>query len=178
MIRKATFVQYDGRWSVTDEQEQPEYKSSKFINLNENAGGVYSSLYTLGHACGVYPAPEGLHFQMLDDVWARAFTKRKEPEWIKVDREWRDYPVGTKAKAIGGGYWIKTRRGWKWPTGSTFPTPGGDASGDVLLPGECKNGCHCAEIEELENGKESLKRGYQCQGYQLEGIMDAIKSTK
>jgi hypothetical protein len=37
-----------------------------------------------------------------------------------------DYPIGTKAHAIGGGYWIKTNRGWQWFTGATFPTPGGD----------------------------------------------------
>lgn len=53
-------------------------------------------------------------------------------------REWGEYPEGTKAHAIGGGHWYRTRRGWKWngPTGSgsTFPTPGGDAFA-VTLPG-------------------------------------------
>lgn len=37
---------------------------------------------------------------------------------------WGQYPIGTKAHALGGGYWIKTNLGWKWCTGSTFPTPG------------------------------------------------------
>lgn len=44
----------------------------------------------------------------------------------KPKRAWKDYPIGTKAYAVGGGYWIKTDRGWKWCTGDTFPTPGAD----------------------------------------------------
>ena len=56
-------------------------------------------------------------------------------EWIKKDRDWRDYPIGTKAKSIGGGYWEKIDRGWKWCTSyCAFPTPGGDNSGMVMLP--------------------------------------------
>ncbi|WP_125077715.1 hypothetical protein [Rufibacter latericius] len=55
-------------------------------------------------------------------------------EWIKDNRQWSEYPEGTKAKAQGGGYWEKNKRGWKWCTGSTFPTPGGDATGEVCLP--------------------------------------------
>lgn len=58
--------------------------------------------------------------------------------WIQKDRDWKDYPVGTLAKAIMGGHWYKTERGWKWngPSGSggVFPTPGGDASGMVSVP--------------------------------------------
>ena len=53
---------------------------------------------------------------------------------VKKDRDWRDYPEGTKAMSFGGGYWEKTNRGWKWCTGATFPAPGGDASGWVQLP--------------------------------------------
>lgn len=53
---------------------------------------------------------------------------------VRQDRDWREYPIGTKAMAIGGGYWQKNERGWKWCTGSTFPIPGGDASGWVILP--------------------------------------------
>jgi len=37
------------------------------------------------------------------------------------------YPIGTKAIAATGGYWEKTKYGWKWCTGDTFPRPGGDA---------------------------------------------------
>lgn len=57
---------------------------------------------------------------------------------IKVDRPWGDYPIGTKAPAIMGGHWFRMERGWKWngPSGSggTFPTPGGDNNGMVILP--------------------------------------------
>ena len=60
-------------------------------------------------------------------------TQRQE-KWIQKDRDWKDYPVGTKAKAVTGGYWIRVERGWRWFNGSTFPTPGGDASGEVSLP--------------------------------------------
>lgn len=56
-----------------------------------------------------------------------------EDKWIARDRDWKDYPVGTKAKALMGGHWTKTEHGWKWCNGSTFPTPGGDAT-DVCLP--------------------------------------------
>lgn len=47
-------------------------------------------------------------------------------------------PVGTKAMSIGGGHWFRTEQGWKWNgpegNGGTFPRPGGDWSGDVVLP--------------------------------------------
>lgn len=43
-------------------------------------------------------------------------------------RSWSNYPIGTKAHAVMGGYWIKTNHGWKWCTGATFPTPGGNVS--------------------------------------------------
>lgn len=49
-------------------------------------------------------------------------------------KDWKDYPVGTKAFAVGGGYWERVKTGWKWCTGATFPTPGGDASGIIEMP--------------------------------------------
>lgn len=57
---------------------------------------------------------------------------------IRRDRDWRDYPIGTKAHAYNGGAWLKTERGWTWNghtrfPGSTFPTPGADAFG-VCIP--------------------------------------------
>lgn len=52
----------------------------------------------------------------------------------RVDRDWSEYPIGTKAHAIMGGHWTKTALGWKWCTGATFPTPGGEAC-FVTLPG-------------------------------------------
>lgn len=54
--------------------------------------------------------------------------------WQTSDRPFKDYPLGTKAQAGGGGYWIKNKRGWKWCTGSTFPSPGGDWNGMISLP--------------------------------------------
>ena len=51
---------------------------------------------------------------------------------LRVDRYWNEYPLGTKAHAIMGGYWIRVQHGWKWCTGSTFPTPGGDACGACI----------------------------------------------
>ena len=55
-------------------------------------------------------------------------------DWATKDRPWSEYPVGTKAWALGGGYWIRVPNGWKWHNGDTFPTPGGDATGRVTLP--------------------------------------------
>ena len=43
-------------------------------------------------------------------------------------------PLGTKAPAIGGGYWTKTENGWKWRNGATFPCPGGDWNGELIEP--------------------------------------------
>lgn len=54
--------------------------------------------------------------------------------WQTSDRPFDAYPIGTKARAGGGGYWIKNERGWKWCTGATFPRPGGDWDGMVSLP--------------------------------------------
>ena len=54
--------------------------------------------------------------------------------WIKSDKDVREYPIGTKFKALMGGYWIRTERGFKWCTGSTFPNVGGDWTGEVCLP--------------------------------------------
>ena len=30
----------------------------------------------------------------------------------KKDRKWNEYPIGTKAHAFNGGYWIRNERGW------------------------------------------------------------------
>ena len=54
--------------------------------------------------------------------------------WVKADKDVREYPIGTKFKALTGGHWIRTERGFKWCTGSTFPNVGGDWSGEVCLP--------------------------------------------
>lgn len=53
--------------------------------------------------------------------------------WHKAEMAWSEYPEGTKAREswTGGGFWLKTARGWKWHLGATFPTPGG--ADEVLL---------------------------------------------
>lgn len=51
----------------------------------------------------------------------------------RKDRPWSEYPIGTKAHAASGGHWVKIEAGWKWSSGSIFPTPGGDAI-SVTLP--------------------------------------------
>ncbi len=53
---------------------------------------------------------------------------------IKADKDWSEYPIGTKAPATMGGHWERVERGWKWCNGATFPRPGGDATGEVILP--------------------------------------------
>ncbi len=52
---------------------------------------------------------------------------------LPIDRPWKDYPVGTTAYSFSGGHWTKTEHGWKWCSGSTFPTPGADAR-TISLP--------------------------------------------
>lgn len=51
---------------------------------------------------------------------------------------WQAYPIGTVAGSTNGGAWTRINAGWKWgkPAGSggVFPTPGGDASGNIEIP--------------------------------------------
>lgn len=49
--------------------------------------------------------------------------------------KYKDCPIGTRAYAVMGGYWVKTSKGWKWCTGDTFPTPGGDVV-RIEFPGQ------------------------------------------
>ncbi len=81
--------------------------------------------------------------QMQDDVEFEPLKdfleKLKEPVRIAKDRDWNEYPIGTKAHAFNGGHWVRVERGWKWFNGSTFPTPGGDAIGKCIeLPPKCQ----------------------------------------
>jgi hypothetical protein len=50
----------------------------------------------------------------------------------EVSKRLAEAPLGTRAPAITGGYWEKTERGWRWCTGSTFPRPGGDWTGELI----------------------------------------------
>lgn len=45
---------------------------------------------------------------------------------MKRKKDWKDYPIGTKAYALGGGHWTKTQKGWEWFNGDVYPSPGGD----------------------------------------------------
>ena len=62
----------------------------------------------------------------------------KKANYTDKDRDWSAYPPGTKAFAHGGGYWFRTNFGWKWCTGTSFPTPGGDVDTKKIIvpPGE------------------------------------------
>lgn len=58
-----------------------------------------------------------------------------------TEKRLQDVPLGTKATAIGGGHWVKVDLGWdetawKWHVGSTFPRPGADWDGCLILPAE------------------------------------------
>jgi len=69
---------------------------------------------------------------MQDDFWTRRHKEQSRKQ--KADRPWKDYPLGTKACALMGGYWLRVEHGWEWASsGCVFPTPGGDAF-DVILP--------------------------------------------
>jgi hypothetical protein len=88
--------------------------------------------------------------KVLSIITYKISTMKTTTDWMK--REWfnhsdRDqqrypeldsYPNGTLAKAIMGGHWCKMPNGWKWNgpdgSGSTFPRPGGDWSGDIHIP--------------------------------------------
>jgi len=44
-----------------------------------------------------------------------------------IYKSWKEYPSGTKAYSLMGGYWIKLENGmWKWHNGDSFPSPGAD----------------------------------------------------
>jgi len=51
---------------------------------------------------------------------------------LVADRPWHEYPLGTKAHAFNGGHWERVKMGWKWCSGATFPTTGGDAIGKCI----------------------------------------------
>ena len=69
-------------------------------------------------------------------VWCDAFrvgweAARRTPTPVTEDVGWRgrrgDYPIGTKAFSIDGGYWTRVDGGWKWHLGDVFPSLGADA---------------------------------------------------
>lgn len=54
-------------------------------------------------------------------------------EKFRASGDWSRFPIGTRAYSTNGGHWERVPSGWKWCTGSTFPTPGADAF-DVAVP--------------------------------------------
>lgn len=43
----------------------------------------------------------------------------------KAHESWDSFPIGTKAYAWWGGFWLKTKKGWQWNgNADTFPAPG------------------------------------------------------
>lgn len=68
---------------------------------------------------------------------ATVLVYNQDEDKVIRTKDWGDYPIGTRAYATMGGYWEKVggpHSGWKWCTGATFPTPGGDTNGLVSFP--------------------------------------------
>jgi hypothetical protein len=66
-------------------------------------------------------------------AYARAILSPAQQEPAKA-LTLENAPIGTKAPAINGGHWERVEHGWKWCTGSTFPRPGGDWTGELIAP--------------------------------------------
>lgn len=50
-------------------------------------------------------------------------------------------PMGTRAPAVSGGYWLRVIDGWRWnASGSVFPRPGGDWTGELHVPDTPQHG--------------------------------------
>lgn len=56
-----------------------------------------------------------------------------EEVYVKTTRSLKDYPLGSKFRAINGGYWERVENGFKWCTGDTFPNLGADWDGTVSM---------------------------------------------
>lgn len=56
-----------------------------------------------------------------------------EEVYTRTTRNLKEYPLGSKFRAISGGYWEKVENGFKWCTGDTFPNLGGDWDGTVSM---------------------------------------------
>lgn len=70
-----------------------------------------------------------------EDIKRAAFKDLKP---VLVDVAVENAPLGTKAPATIGGHWCRVPGGWKWNgpggNGGTFPRPGGDWNGQLILP--------------------------------------------
>lgn len=109
-------------WPGNDRLIYPKKESDLYAKVEEMTGD------RLDTSVGCVYHPEHKVSLPIKDSYTMA------EKWIISDRPLAAYPLGTKAKAIGGGYWEKVERGWKWCAGSTFPSPGGDWTGEVSMP--------------------------------------------
>ena len=66
--------------------------------------------------------------------WKLKEEKSPYENWVKANKTPDEYPIGTKFKACGIGYWIKTKIGYEWYIGSTFFKLGDDYVGLICLP--------------------------------------------
>ena len=83
----------------------------------------------------------------------------QNPVRLAVDRAWSEYPIGTKAHAFNGGYWIRVANGWKWCSGSVFPTPGADACGQCIeLPQGEENDCSPHSVSQESQFKSMIAK--------------------
>lgn len=80
------------------------------------------------HKLSVHDGPRG--WLPIPDEW----LPEAQPAGQKLTLD--TAPVGTKAPAVTGGYWTRVGRGWRWCTGSTFPRPGADWTGELLPPAD------------------------------------------
>ena len=78
---------------------------------------------------------------------------------MKIEKPWSEYPIGTKAHAVGGGHWAKIKAGWKWKGGATFPTPGADAV-SVSPPEDMKMTCEWEYVNDYSVTGASKKPGW------------------
>lgn len=56
-----------------------------------------------------------------------------EEVYTRAINSLKSYPLGSKFRAISGGYWERVINGFKWCTGDTFPNLGGDWDGTVSM---------------------------------------------
>lgn len=89
---------------------------------------------------------------------------------VKKDRDWSEYPINTIAPAIMGGYWHRVERGWKWCTGDTFPGPGADNTGMVILPVD-PNAAYNAKVREIAEILAKNDHPIMFQGFEMFGGM-------
>ena len=105
----------------------------KAINVSANVDERIN--YFFGNIDGEYMIPKNMRFmnELLGEVKTLTCIVNNTERWIIATKPVNDYPIGTKYRALTGGYWIKTERGFKWCTGATFPNVGGDWDGTISL---------------------------------------------